>query len=385
MLGRRAALALFILSLLVGCSRDSSDPRTQPDPALSAAIDSLFTQAIGRDDPGAAVLVAGDGILIHAAGYGLADASRGVPITPTTNIRVASVSKQFTAMAVLTLIDQGLLSLGDSIRTFFGAPVFEGITIEHLLTHTSGLPDNEAVFMEEWDRAGFAENKDVLAWYVTAAPPLEFTPGASWDYSNSGYNLLAMIVEAVSGQAFSEYVREKVFEPAGITSAVFATPSQPVPIPERAWAYGIDEAGAFRREDDHFLDGLVGADGLYISVLDYYRWDQALRNASIVSTELHAQSLEPRTPISPRYNEMFEQAFDRVPLAPSEYGYGWFIAEEGGRRLAWHQGGWYGTQAMVIRNLEPPLTVAVFGNNDELSLGLVEVLFELAIEHLFEE
>lgn len=116
---------------------------------------------------------------------------------------------------------------------------------------------------------------------------------------------------------------------------------------------------------------------MFMNALDYLRWDQALRGAVIVSPQLHRLALGPRTEISEEFNELFQRAFPGLPLSPSTYGFGWFATTSPGRRLAWHQGGWYGVQAVVIHELDRPLTVGMFGNTDEIPLRLFAGLYEL--------
>ncbi len=376
---------ITLIIILTGCSGSNNQSNSIDIYNLTTTIDSIFHQSIETNGPGACVLVVYDGKILHAKGYGLADIENCIPNKPRTNMRIASVSKQFTAMAILTLIDQKLLSLDDSINAFFNAPVFRNITIEHLLTHTSGLPDNEVVFMKNWDRSKIAENKDVLEWYIKENPSLKFEPGKSWDYSNSGYNLLAIIVERISGQSFQDYINEKIFKSIGVKTATYFDLAHPIDVPERAFAYGMDETNNYKKEDGHFLNGLLGADGLFMNLLDYYQWDQALRNEKIISKKLHREALMPQVEISPEFNKLFGKVFSKIGLSPSSYGYGWFVTKKNKNNLVWHQGGWYGTQSMVIRELERPLTIALFGNTDELSLELMTQLYNLCNLYIFKD
>lgn len=133
------------------------------------------------------------------------------PITSATNIRMASVSKQFTTLCILSLVDKGALNLNDSLNKYWAYPVFKNMTVNNLLNHTSGIADYDEYFNKSWDRSKIVENKDVLKWLSTNPSPV-FKPGENWEYSNTAYLVLAILIEKVSGKEFSSYAQENVFQ-----------------------------------------------------------------------------------------------------------------------------------------------------------------------------
>ena len=232
---------------------------------LQTSIDSLFHANIGENEPGAAVLVAYKGEMLIGKGYGLRDLENKEPITTSTNFRMASISKQFTALCVLSLIDKGLLSLDDPIDKFWPYPVFKNITVEHLLNHTSGLGDYEEVFLNEWDRSIIVENKHILDWLSTNPKPL-FEPGKGWEYCNTAYLVLALLVEEVSGEEFSLYAKKNVFEKAGMKNTNFYNLAKPIDIKERASCYEKDSLGNWKKVDGIFFNGILGDGAVYTQV-----------------------------------------------------------------------------------------------------------------------
>jgi len=377
---------MFAASLLItaaGCDGERGATRTQevadPVRTLGVFMDSVFGLAISPSDPGVVAFVGFGGRPIQIRGYGLADVQTGAENSSTTNVRIASVSKQFTAMAILALVGDDLLALDQSVGAILGEPYFDDITVEQLLTHRSGLPDNEAIWMESWDPNHVATNADLVQWYVEQRPSLLFPPGTEWEYSQAGYNLLANIVEAVSGEPLEVFARRRLFGKIGLESATFFSLARATEIPNRAATYTMED-GEYRVADGHFLNGLVGGDGVFMNAVDYLRWDKAVRAEILVPPELHRRALSPRTEVNDRVNEQFARAFSGLPLSPSTYGYGWFLSESPDGMLAWHQGGWYGVQAVVIRDVDGPLTIGMFGNTDEIPLSMMASLYTAARE-----
>jgi CubicO group peptidase (beta-lactamase class C family) len=152
------------------------------------------------------VLVAEGGKVIYQGSFGLADYYAGRPLNDSSLFELASVSKQFTATGILLLRERGRLSLTDSLRMFFPELPYSGITLHHLLTHTSGLPDYESLMESRWNRSRIAHNNDVIALMASEKPPVHFAPGTRWEYSNMGYLLLASIIEKVSGKSFAAFM-----------------------------------------------------------------------------------------------------------------------------------------------------------------------------------
>ncbi len=376
-------ILLLFLPFLCCKSPEGKNVQTSADlkEKLSQEIDSLLSSKIKPDGPGAAILVAYDGEELVAKGFGQRSIEDKAPITPATNMRMASVSKQFTALCILRLADQQLLSLDDQVTKYWPHPVFAGITIEHLLNHTSGIADYESVFMEEWDHSKIVENKDVLTWLNTNPAPV-FPPGSSWEYSNTAYLVLALLVEKVSGMPFATFAREQVFKPAAMGRSTFYNLADPVEIDQRAFCYEKDSTGTWARRDGFFMNGVVGDGALYTSVHDYFNYDNALRSKAILSAEMHSKIFAPSSMAIPRDNGFYSFVSDFSFWEKEDvyYGMGWFLSGD----VAFHSGSWNGTRTFVFRELERPLTIAVFLNSDaaDLRADLFDETLQLVHQYL---
>ncbi|WP_162558657.1 serine hydrolase domain-containing protein [Robertkochia solimangrovi] len=316
---------------------------------LQSKLDALFNDQIDPDEPGAALLVAYDGEMLIGKGYGLRDVSANQPITKSTNLRMGSISKQFTALSILQLVDAGKINLNDSVYSFFPVESFkDGTTLEELLNHTSGKQDAEEAFFTEWDSTKVAENKDILAWYQHQNRTI--TPhGEEFQYNNGIYELIPCIVEKVSGQKFAEYAKTYVFDKAGMEGTNFFDLAHPIDIQERAYCYEEDAQGNWKKVDGHFLNGLLGAGGVYTSVNDYFRYDQALRNGMLLSDATAELIFKPSSQFTMNDKEM-------------HYAMGWMVTDS----TAMHTGGWFGTNTFTKRYLNKPLTIAIFMNRNTL-------------------
>jgi len=357
-------LVIFIISYEV-FSNETVENRSIELQQLEASIDSLFNAEIGENEPGAALLVSYDGKMIIGKGYGLRSIEDKKPITKSTNMRMASVSKQFTALAVLELVDNGKLSLSDSVYSIFPYETFKGVTIEQLINHTSGREDAEDVFLKEWDPTNIALNEDVLKWYSKEDRTVS-VPGEKYRYNNGIYEFIPSIVEKISGQEFSKFARKNVFEKAGMKNTNFFNLAVPIEIEERAYCYEKNKSGIWTKMDGHFLNGLLGAGGVYTSINDYFLYDLALRNKTIYSESTHELIFKPS---STRTEEGIEKY----------YAMGWGVTDT----AASHTGGWFGTNTFTKRYLDKPLTIAIFMNRNTLfENGLIKKIDSLVVEYV---
>ena len=370
---------VMVALIITACTPDKQANHVSADPThqLKLSLDSLFLSHLNEKAPGAAVLVSYKGKKLMSKGYGLRDLSAQTLITPTTNMRMASVSKQFTALAILRLVDQGLLRLEDPLTKYWPYAAFEGITIIQLINHTSGIADYESFFMEEWDRSKIVENKDILSWLETNPKPL-FAPGTKFEYSNTAYLVLALLVEKVSGQEFSVFAKEQVFEEAGMTRTNYFNLAKPIDIPERAYCYEQDSLGNWKQYDHFFLNGVMGDGAVYTSIDDYFTYDQAIRNQSILSDSLHQLLHRYRSIVPKEEADYFFQRFSFLKGDHVAYGMGWFITES----HALHTGGWYGTRTIVVRDLKRPLTITIFLNSSQSFETLINAAFQLVDHYL---
>jgi len=264
---------------LVGCSVN-----------IEAEVDQLLQSYAGAGMPGASVMVVKDGQPILTKSYGLANVEAGVPIRPETNFRLASISKQFTATAVLMLVERGALKLDDSIRQYFPEfPDFaDGITIRNLLQHTSGIEDYEPLYGDRFPEQ--VNDRGVVA-IISKTEGTIFRPGSEYSYSNSGYAILAVLVENLSGKSFPEFLRDNIFVPLEMTNTV-AFVEGVTTVPNRSFGYSVSDAGV-EYADQSAWSAVLGDGGVYSSVEDLFKWDQALYDNGLISAELRAQSWTP--------------------------------------------------------------------------------------------
>ena len=240
---------------------------------MTEKVDQLFSEWDKWDSPGAALAVIKDGSIIYKRGYGSANLEYNIAITPSTIFHVASVSKQFTAFAITMLAQEGKLALDDDVRKYLTeVPDFgKTITIRHLIHHTSGLRDQwELLAMAGW-RLDDVITKQHILKMVRHQKELNFEPGEEYLYCNTGYTLLAEIVERVSGQSFREYTEANIFKPLGMTNTHFHDDHEMI-VKNRAYSYAPDKDSGFRKSVLSFAN--VGATSLFTTVEDLAKWIQ---------------------------------------------------------------------------------------------------------------
>lgn len=347
---------------------------------LQASIDSLFNSKIGENEPGAALAVSYNKEMLIGKGYGLRDLETNKPITLNTNMRMASVSKQFTALCILSLVDKGLLSLNDSINKFWQYPVFKNITVEHLINHTSGIADYEVpYFLKEWNKSKIIENKDILEWLATN-PKSIFEAGKGWEYSNTAYLVLALLVEKVSGEEFSIYAKKNVFDKAGMKETNYYNLAHPIVIKERAFCYEKDSLGNWKKVDGYFMNGILGDGAVYTSLNDYLAYDNTLRNNKIFLEKTQELIFKPSSIVPKNWPET-NYYVDRYPFLTNRkvsYAMGWFVTDE----IAMHTGGWNGTRTVVLREINRPITITLFMNSDSSFDELIIETYKLVNEYI---
>ena len=318
---------LPVLAMLAGCSVDSAD-----------TIDRLFADYDSEGMPGAAVLVIRDGEAVVTRSYGLANVEDGIPVRPGTNFRLASVTKQFTATAVLMLVEEGKLSLDDSIRQHFPAfPDFaDEITIRHLLQHNSGLEDYEPIYGDPYPEQILDRG---VVEIIASTDGTYFPPGSAYRYSNSAYAILATLVENLSGQSFPAFLRERIFAPIGMTNTVAYRKGETT-VPNRSFGYTVD-GRLVEDADQSAWSAVLGDGGVYSSVEDLARWDAALYANDLLSGEMWRKAWTPGL---------------------ENYGFGWRIDQYKGHNRQHHSGSTSGFRNFMQRFPDNRLTVIVLTN-----------------------
>lgn len=317
---------------------------TEASAAVDARLAERFAEFTAPDAAGAAVVVARGDTIVLARAFGLADVERGVPVTPTTAFRLASVTKQFTAAAILALVEDGRLSLDGRLGDLLpDAPAYAfGVRVRHLLAHTSGIPDYEPLLGS--DDGPQLHDRDVLA-LLHEARSLYFPPGTSWRYSNSGYAVLALIVERVSGERFATFLRRRIFDRAGMPTAVAHEEGRDS-VSERAYGHSLEQ-GNWRRTDQSRTSAVLGDGGIYASAVELARWSAALDRNAVLRAETFAQATSPVS----------------LPSgAPTHYGFGWFLDTYRGHPRQRHEGDSIGFRTAIQRYPDARLTVIVLAN-----------------------
>jgi CubicO group peptidase (beta-lactamase class C family) len=308
------------------------------------AVDSLFKAYNGAGVPGAGVLVVEDGKTVLARSYGMADLEAHIASDDETNYRLASLTKQFTATAILLLVQDGRLSLDDHVRDILpDVPAYASeVRIRHLLTHTSGLwayedfvPDSQTIQVHD---------RDVPA-LIAHAESLYFTPGSAYRYSNTGYALLALVVERRSGMPFARFLRERIFQPLGMQSTV-AYEAGVSTVPHRAFGYSLT-GDAFSRTDQSSTSAVLGDGGVYSSLHDLALWDRALDSRVLLGDRVQQEAWSPT-----RLNDGTR----------SRYGFGWFVDNASEDLRVSHHGETMGFTNFILKYPRRRLTVIVLTN-----------------------
>lgn len=324
-----------------------------------ARADALFAEYSKGVAPGASAMVIRDGKVIYKRATGYADVEAKTKARTTTNYRLASVSKQFTAMAVMILVEQKKLSLDAALTELFpDFPEYGAqVRVRHLLNHTSGLLAYEDLMPE--DRKVPLLDRDVLN-IMRRQSRTYFAPGERYRYSNSGYAVLAQIVERVSGQSFADFMRQNIFAPLKMKDTIVIERDHPRVV-RRAYGYS-KRANGIERTDQSMTSSVQGDGGIYSSVEDLRRWDAALYTQKLVS------------------RAMLEQAFS--PGAEAEpgvgYGFGWFVRKRGADRTLEHSGTTIGFRTFILRVPERKFTVIVLANRaDADATGMARKLADI--------
>jgi CubicO group peptidase (beta-lactamase class C family) len=322
-----------VSATLVAMAQDPADLVLQVEAALPPHI-------------GACVLAIDGGQTVFEHAYGVADVESGAPCTPATNFRMASVSKQFTAAAVLLLVDRGQLSLDDRLTKFFpGFPKYgERITVRHLLTHTSGVPPYEELIPEGTTLQ--LDDLDVLHLLMDAGRS-RFVAGEKFEYSNSGYTLLGLIVEVVARTPFHEFMSAELLRPLGMNNSVLYQRGLNE-VPYRAFGHERRD-GKWVRADQSLTSAIRGDGAMYTSLRDYAKWLRAMDDRKLLSAKSHDAMFAPHV------------VTDR---SASRYGFGWFLDEYRDEPRIHHNGDTKGFRLCVQRFPQRRAAVVVQLNAD---------------------
>jgi CubicO group peptidase (beta-lactamase class C family) len=320
-------------------------PTTQEE-----AVDTLMRRYDGQM-PGASLLVLRDGEALVRRGYGLSDLEHGVEAGPGTDYRLASVSKQFTAAAILLLAQDGKLHVDDRLRHWLPSlpPATDAITLRQVLSHASGLVDYEDLMAADYQ--GQIRDAGVLE-LLSKEDRLYFPPGTGYRYSNSGYALLSLVVEKASAMAYPDFLHQRIFEPLGMHDTLAYVQGGREP-PHRAWGYseadGLAAGGErWQRTDQSSTSAVLGDGGIYSSIDDLALWDAALYDDRLLDDASRALAFSPQAKVT---GEPYE----------ASYGFGWRITGD----TLWHSGETMGFRNVIVRWPARHLTVVLLSNRND--------------------
>jgi CubicO group peptidase (beta-lactamase class C family) len=346
-----------------------------PQPAASTAVttderakynevadrfNSMFKKLSRRRGFNGNVLVSLQGNIIYEKSFGYSDRRKRRPLNTRSVFELASVSKQFTAVAIMMLYEEDKLDYDDPVAKYFPGFPYEKVTIRHLLSHRSGLPDY--LRYAKWfhrGKRGYLTNKDIMNGMIECAPPAEFPPDDRYRYSNTGYTVLALIIEKVSGMSYDRFMSERIFKPLDMKNTFVFNPSNDIDVANRTKGY----SRRGRRVWIGSLNGVVGDKGIYSTIEDMFKWDQGLYTDRIIK-----QSTLEKAYIPYSYDEVHE----------TDYGFGWRIETlNNGEKIVFHTGWWGGYNSLFLRRLSDHTAIVVLSNRVNWSFQNIENLIRL--------
>jgi CubicO group peptidase (beta-lactamase class C family) len=351
---RRSPYRYPLCSILIGVlafSHFATTAFAKNAASISDEVDKYVRSEMARQKiPGVALLVSRRGKIVQAEGFGLANVELQVAVKPETVFQSGSVGKQFTATAVMMLVEEGKVGLDDPLTKYFldAPPSWKEVTVRELLSHTAGFGDypDKFDFRKDW-------TEDELLKMVEGIP-LAYPPGTKWEYSNLGFLTLGILIHHVTGEFYGDFLQQRVFQPLGMQTTRII--SEADIIPNRAAGYRLVK-GELKNQE--WVSPMVNttADGsLYFSILDLAKWDAGLYTEKLLKPSSFDQMWTPANLKNGQPNK-------------DGYGFGWFIGERHGHRVISHDGAWQGFKSAIARYVNDQLTVVVLANLAEAKPG----------------
>lgn len=324
-------------------------------------LDTFFKALQKNTGFNGTVLVAQYGKIIYKRAFGIANNFTKDQLSTRTPFQLASVSKQFTAVSILQLMEQGKLKLDDRVEQHIpGFPYDSSITIRSLLTHKSGLANYAYCLDKYYDKKAPLTNAKVVELFKKIKPGIDYHPNRQFHYNNTNYILLAYIVERISGKGFREYLKENIFIPAGMTESFVYDPAHPELLKKSATGYQPKRSGLAVVGFDH-LDGVTGDKGIYSTVEDMFLWDQALNSETVIKLSSLAEAFTPQ--------------HTKPKVLTTNYGLGWRLKQlENGEWITYHTGWWHGFKNYYLHNQKDNSAIIILGNMANHSLAKVNIV-----------
>lgn len=289
------------------------------------------------------VLYAEKGKVLYKNSFGIADIRSGAPLQTNSAFNLASDTKQFICMCIMMLKEKSKLSYDDDVQKFIPELPYKGITIRNLMTHTSGLPEYEDLFINTRGPLDTLTNDGMIKMFAEIKPPLNFPTGTKWEYCNTGYLLLSSIIERVSKISIEEFISDNIVVPLGLKETYMYNVYLPSP---KNRVYGFEEVNGKQKLNDlFFLDGVTGDGNMYSSVEDLFKWEQSLYTEKLVKKAIYSEALKP-------------VKLNNDSTYP--YGFGWFIGKE--NEFYYHTGSWAGFRNIICRDTKNNRTLIILSN-----------------------
>jgi CubicO group peptidase (beta-lactamase class C family) len=352
---------VFVLAAVL-CTSSILSEAQQNLPVSDAASNYIRSEMERQHIPGLALLVSRGGKIVQSQGFGLANVELQVPVKPETIFQSGSVGKQFTATAVMMLVEESKIQLDDPLTKYFSdAPAsWKEVTVRELLSHTAGFGDypKDFDFRKDWTEPELLK--------LVESIPLAYPPGTKWDYSNLGYLTLGILIHHVTGEFYGDFLQQRIFQPLGMETTRIISEADIVP--NRAAGYRLVK-GELKNQEWVAPAINTTADGsLYFSVLDLSKWDAALYGDKLLKRSSLEQMWTPAKLTNGQPNK-------------EGYGFGWFIGERHGHRVIGHDGAWQGFESAIARYVDDHLTVVVLANLEEAEPGeIAEKVAEIYLE-----
>jgi len=357
-------LPLLVFTLfLASCTNQNPVSENEK---LSNQIDSVLLQV---PDFSGVILVASQGNPIYHKAMGYRNFENKVPLETTDIFELASVSKQFTSMIIMMLKEEGKLGYDDPLEKYLDGLPYPNITIRHLLTHTSGLPDYQSIMDLYWDKSKVAANEDILTYLKKYQPPVLFKPGEKYEYSNTGYVLLGSIAEKASGKDFIALCRERIFDPLQMKSTDIRSLEEKKVVENFALGHIlIEDKHRYVRADSFpssnytiWLGNRKGPGRISSTSNDLLLWDRALYQDKIISEATLREAFKPMKLIS-----------DSL----SYYGFGWMLKNETTNKIVYHTGSNPGYKTKIVRFVDQDKTLIMLCNNAHTKFDSVAEILE---------
>jgi CubicO group peptidase (beta-lactamase class C family) len=333
----------------------------------ASQINAIFAPLAGAKSPGLAVLVRQNGRTLFEHGYGARDLRTFAAIDASTDFRLASFTKQFTAMAVMLLVHDSKLRYDATLTDIFPEfPAYgRAITIRHLLTHTGGLPDYEDLMGSGWTSERQIQDREVLD-LLEHQTKGKFSAGTGWAYSNSGYVVLGLVVAKTSGSSYERFLHDRIFAPLHMDGTLVYLKGKNT-VPNRAYGH-TRQGSALVEADQSSTSATQGDGGVYSNLTDLAKWDDALRNHTLLSGKEMDAALTPVTLADGSAAHWPRETNDDnlAPGKPVSYGFGWFLDPYQGRARMWHSGSTSGFRTVIDRFTQEKLTIVILANRTDL-------------------